>query len=126
MTIRPAVEADFQAITDIYNEVLLHSTAIYRDIPVSVQDRIDWWHTQQEKNYPVLVADCNGVVEGFATLGDFRTWPGYRFTVEGTIHLRPQARRQGMGTALLKELMAQAKAAGKHILIAGVDSENQA
>ncbi len=126
MIIRPATEADFEAITEIYNEVLLNSTAIYRDIPVTVADRIEWWHTQQAKRYPVLVADSDGAIQGFASFGDFRSWPGYRFTVEGTIHLRPNARRQGTGTALLRELMAAAKAAGKHILIAGVDSQNTA
>ena len=38
----------------------------------------------------------------------------------------PQARRKGVGSALLKELISAAKAAGKHMLIAGVDSENTA
>ena len=126
MTIRPAIHSDFEAITEIYNEVLLTSTAIYRDIPFTLADRLEWWHTQQAKNYPVLVADNDGAIQGFATFGDFRSWPGYRFTVEGTIHLRPNARRQGTGTALLKELIAAAKASGKHILMAGVDSENTA
>jgi L-amino acid N-acyltransferase len=124
--IRPAVLADFEAITEIYNEVLLNSTAIYRDVPVNVQDRVEWWESQQKKRYPVLVAEEEGPVLGFASFGDFRPWPGYRFSVEGTIHLSPQARRKGVGTALLKELIAAAKAAGKHMLIAGVDSENTA
>jgi phosphinothricin acetyltransferase len=126
VNIRPAVLADFEAITEIYNEVLLNSTAIYRDIPVNLQDRVAWWESQQAKHYPVLVAEEDGVVLGFASFGDFRSWPGYRLTVEGTIHLGPQARRKGVGTALLKELISAAKAAGKHMLIAGVDSENTA
>ena len=82
MNIRPAILADFEAITEIYNEVLLNSTAIYRDIPVNVQDRVEWWESQQAKHYPVLVAKEGGVVLGFASFGYFRAWPGYRLTVE--------------------------------------------
>lgn len=58
---------------------------------------------------PVIVAEAEGIVLGSATLGDFRSWPGYRFTVEATIHLRPEARRQGTGTLLLKELISKAE-----------------
>jgi phosphinothricin acetyltransferase len=124
VTIRPAVQNDLPAVTDIYNEVLIHTTAIYRDIPATLEDRTLWWKAQQEKGYPVLVAEEDGVIRGFASFGDFRTWPGYRFTVEGTIHLAPAARRKGIGTHLLQELIAAARANGKHMLIAGVDSEN--
>jgi L-amino acid N-acyltransferase YncA len=126
MNIRPAVHSDFEALTEIYNDVVMHSTAIYRDLPVSVEDRLEWWRGQQEKSFPVLVAEDQGQILGFASFGDFRPWPGYRLTVEGSVHLRPDARRHGVGSALLSELVAEAKAAGKHILMAGVDSENTA
>jgi phosphinothricin acetyltransferase len=126
MLIRVAEQNDLDAITAIYNEVLLTSTAIYRDIPVTVEDRTEWWNLQREKGYPVIVAEADGKVLGFASFGDFRTWPGYRFTVEGTIHLTEAARRKGTGTMLLKEIIALAKGLGKHMLIAGVDAENAA
>ena len=74
----------------------------------------------------MLVAIENDVAIGFASFGDFRPWSGYRFTIEGTIHLAPQARGKGYGTALLDTLVDHARAAGKHIMIAGVDAENAA
>lgn len=126
MVIRPLQHADIEAITEIYNEVLVHSTAIFRDTPTTPQERAEWWSSQCEKGYPVIVAEADGRILGFATFGDFRSWPGYRFTVEATIHLRPDARRQGTGTILLKELIARAKSLGKHMLIAGVDADNTA
>jgi L-amino acid N-acyltransferase YncA len=126
MEIRDAVEADFDGITAIYNEVLTHSTAIYNDRPAEVEDRIAWWRGRQAQSYPVLVAMDEEGVAGFATFGDFRPWPGYRFTVEGTIHIRSSARGHGIGSELLKELVARAKALGKHSMLAGVDSENAA
>jgi phosphinothricin acetyltransferase len=126
MLVREAVEADFDAITAIYNEVLTNSTAIYNDRRATVADRIAWWKTRQEQGYPVLVAIIENAVAGFSSFGDFRTWPGYRFTVEGTIHVDASARGQGVGTELLNALVAHARNLGKHIMIAGVDAENVA
>lgn len=126
MLVREAVEADFHEITAIYNEVLTNSTAIYNDRPATVPERIAWWKSRQEQGYPVLVAIIENTVAGFGSFGDFRAWPGYRFTVEGTIHIRASLRGQGVGTELLGALVTHAGKAGKHIMIAGVDAENAA
>lgn len=124
MQIREAVEADFGEITAIYNEVIANSTAIYNDHPTTCDERLVWWKTRKEQGYPFLVATADGCVAGFATFGDFRAWPGYRFSVEGTIHIHSSQRGRGIGTELLKALIMQARALGKHTMIAGVDSEN--
>jgi len=126
MEIRDAVEADLKRITEIYNEVLTTSTAIFSYHPVTVDERIRWWKDRVQQGYPVLVAVAEDDVAGFATFGDFRSWPGYRFTVEGTIHIDASARRQGVGQALLMALIERAQAAGKHVMIAGVDAANEA
>jgi len=126
MEIRDAVEADLQQITGIYNEVLSTSTAIFNDRPATVEERIDWWKGRVKQGYPVVVA-CEGAqVLGFATFGEFRSWPGYRFTVEGTIHIDSAARRQGVGAALLEVLLQRSRDAGKHVMVAGVDATNEA
>jgi phosphinothricin acetyltransferase len=126
MDIRDAQDDHLPGILAIYNEVLLTSTAIYRDEPVTLDDRRDWWRARQAQGQPVLVAlDETGVV-GFASFGDFRAWPGYRFTVEHTVHIRSDRRGQGVGSALMRPLIARATAMGKHIMIAGVDAENDA
>jgi L-amino acid N-acyltransferase YncA len=126
MEIRDAVEADLKRITDIYNEVLTTSTAIFSDRPATVEERIGWWKGRVQQGYPVLVAVDEDNVIGFATFGDFRSWPGYRFTVEGTIHIGSSARRRGVGKALLTVLIERARAASKHVMIAGVDAANEA
>ncbi len=126
MLIRDAVEADFEEITAIYNDVVATSTAIYNERQVTLADRIAWWKSRQEQGYPVLVAENGGSIAGFGTFGDFRPWPGYRFTVEGTIHIHSSTRGQGVGTELLKSLITRADGMGKHTMIAGVDSENTA
>jgi phosphinothricin acetyltransferase len=124
MEITDALESDIPAITEIYNDVIRTSTAIFNDVPVSLEDRIAWWKTRISQGYPVLVARDGDAVTGFATFGDFRPWPGYRFTVEGTIHIASSTRRHGVGSALMEALVARARSAGKHVMVAGVDAAN--
>ena len=124
MQIREAGVDDLSAMTTIYNDVLLSSTAIYSDTAATLEDRTTWWLERRRLGYPVLVAIEDDEVIGFASFGDFRPWSGYRFTIEGTIHLAPQARGKGYGTGLLDSLIERARALGKHTMIAGVDSEN--
>jgi phosphinothricin acetyltransferase len=126
MDITDAVEVDIAAIAEIYNDVIRTSTAIFNDAPVSVEDRIAWWKARVQQGYPVLVAKFEDEVAGFATFGDFRPWPGYRFTIEGTIHIASTSRRHGVGAALLEALVDRARAAGKHVMVAGVDAANLA
>jgi len=126
MIIRNAVEEDFDAITAIYNEVLLNSTAIYRDEPADVAERIAMWQSRREQNYPTLVALDGDSVVGFASFGDFRAWPGYRYTVEHTVHVHASSRGRGAGSALVQALIPCAAALGKHVMIGGIDAENAA
>src|ERR1700677_2227740 len=110
MEIRDAVESDFGPITAIYNDVLTNSTAIYSDRPATLEQRIAWWGERKRLQYPVLVAAERDTVLGFASFGDFRTWPGYRYTVECTIHLDREARGKGIGTQLMTQLIHRARA----------------
>lgn len=126
MEIRETAEGDLEQITAIYNEVLTTSTAIYNDQPATEEERVAWWRARVERGYPVLVAKEGDRVCGFGSFGDFRTWPGYRFTVEGTVHVASGERGHGVGRALLEALVERARIAGKHSMIAGVDSENAA
>jgi L-amino acid N-acyltransferase YncA len=126
MQIHDATEADLPGIVAIYNEVIATSTAIYSYELVTLADRRDWWRARAALGYPVLVAvDATGVL-GVASFGDFRAWPGYRFTVEHSVHVRADCRGRGLGTQLLKALLPRAAACDKHVMIAGVDAANAA
>src|SRR5277367_1810802 len=116
-----ATEADLPGLVAIYNEVIATSTAVYSSTPVTLEERHTWWQTRIAQGYPVLIArDARGVC-GFSTFGDFRAWPGYRFTVEHTVHVRADGRSRGAGTALVRALFPRAARLGKHVMIAGVD-----
>jgi L-amino acid N-acyltransferase YncA len=125
-TIGDAGEADLAGLLAIYNDVIATSTAVYADQPVTLEDRRQWWQARRAQGYPVLVArDAHGVA-GFASFGDFRAWPGYRYSVEHSVHVRPGGRGRGAGTLLLQSLFPRAAALGKHVMIAGVDADNAA
>ena len=126
MLIRDVVVSDLESITAIYNSIVLCSTAIYNDQPATLQDRTEWWQSHLRQGYAFLAAIEEDSLLGYATFGNFRSWPGYRLTVEGTVHIRDGGRRRGVGTQLLTELTARARQCGKHLMVAGVDSENTA
>jgi len=126
MEIRDARENDLAGLLAIYNDVIATSTAIYTDHPVTLEDRRSWWQTRVGQGYPVLVATDDTGVVGFASFGDFRAWPGYRFTVEHSVHVRGDRRGKGFGSALMQPLFGRASALGKHVMIAGVDAGNAA
>ncbi|MBR0672303.1 GNAT family N-acetyltransferase [Neoroseomonas soli] len=125
MPIRAATEADLPAITAIYNQVIATSTAIYADDPLTIEDRRAWLSARRAAGYPVLVAEEGGEVLGLSTFGDFRAFPGYRHTVEHSVHVRADARGRGLGSALVAALFEPALALGKHVMIAGVDAANE-
>lgn len=124
MELRDAAEDDLAGLVDIYNDVIATSTAVYSDTPVTLGDRREWWRARLAAGYPVLVARDESGVIGFATFGDFRAWPGYRFTVEHSVHVRADRRGGGVGTRLLEALFPPAAALGKHMMIAAVDAAN--
>ena len=124
--IRDATEADLPAILAIYNEVLATSTAIFSDTPSTLEDRLGWFRARRELGYPVLVATDDSGVLGFASFADFRSWPGYRHTIEHSVHVRVDVRGKGVGEALMRVLLGRAMALGKHVMVAGVDAENLA
>jgi phosphinothricin acetyltransferase len=137
MRIRDATEQDMPAVLAIYNEVIANTTAVYRELPATLEDRVAWWRGRVAQGYPLLVAveDAaaaqhpaadGGAVLGFASFGEFRAWPCYRHTVEHSVHVRADRRGRGVGRALVTALFPRAAELGKHVMVAGVDADNAA
>ena len=126
VNIRDAVEDDLPEMLAIYNDVIATSTAIYRDDPMPLAEYQSWFRARTAQGYPVLLAVDDGTVLGYASFGDFRAWPGYRFTVEHSVHIRADQRGRGIGSRLVRTLIDHAAARGKHVMIAGVDADNAA
>lgn len=125
MRIEDATDDDLPGVLAIYNDVIRTSTAIYREEPATLEERRTWNESRKANGYPLLVARTEAApVAGFATFGDFRAWPGYRFTVEHSVHVAESHRGQGIGTALMQVLLARGAACGKHVMVAGIDADN--
>ncbi len=122
--IRDAVEADLPAIRDIYNHAVEHTTAIWNDVLIDVDNRRAWLELRRAKGFPVLVAERDGKVAGYASYGDWRAFDGYRHTVEHSVYVDKDCRGAGIGKKLMLELIARAKAAGMHVMIAAIEAEN--
>ena len=121
-TVRSAVGADCAAIADIYNYYVLHDTCTYQEIPDLIEDR-EKWFKDHGPQHPVIVAEADGRVVGWASLSPYHRRSAYRFTVENSIYLHPDWRQRGIGSRLLCELILRAKALGHRTIIAGVSSE---
>ena len=123
-TISAAVRAQLPEIRDIYNEVIRNTTAVFSDVEVTLENREAWFDAKRAAGFPVVVAADASGVEGFGTFGEFRTWPGYRFSVEHSVHVRADRRGRGIGRALVQALLQEAARMQKHVMIAGIDAQN--
>ncbi len=122
--IRDAVEADLPAIRDIYNHAVEHTTAIWNEVLIDVDNRRAWMELRRAKGFPVLVAERDGKVAGYASYGDWRAFDGYRHTVEHSVYVDKDCRGAGIGKLLLQALIEHARANGKHVMIAAIEAEN--
>lgn len=126
LTIREAVPADIHAILAIYNTAILHGIALWRDDTVDLADRETWMASQAQGGFPVLIAEIDGAVVGYASYGLWRPYAGFRHTVTDTIYLVDAAQGRGIGSTLLGMITDHARAAGFHVLIADIESGNRA
>lgn len=126
MLVRPGGVGDLVAVVEIYNASIL-TTTTWSDRPQTLEERREWFDARAANGDAFYVAEVEGAVVGFAAYGDFRNnerWPGYRFSVENTVHVREGWQGHGIGRALMTRVIDHATAAQKHAMIAAVDSEN--
>ena len=126
ITIRLADKNDLPRLLEIYNDILINTTAIYSSEPHTLQMRTEWFETKRQQGFPVYVAEYNNAIAGFATFGPFRAWPGYRYTVENSVYVASEARGNGIGKSLMPYIINGAKAMNMHAMVAGIDAENTA
>lgn len=124
MIVRSACVSDAAALADLYNQLGVATTASYDTAPVDTAQRLAWLGEHQANGWPVLVADDDGAVVGFAAYSPFNPKPGYRHTVEHSVYLLPSCQGQGVGRALMHQLIAAAQNDGRHAMVGLVDAAN--
>lgn len=125
MSIRYAVKEDCAAIAAIYNHAVINTAAIWNDQTVDADNRIAWFEARALLGYPVIVSEEDGVVTGYASFGDWRAFDGFRHTVEHSVYVHPDHQGKGLGLALMVRLIEEARRIGKHVMVAGIEAQNQ-
>lgn len=124
MIVRPATTADAAAIGSLLNAFLSTTTIEWTDTPRTTDSTLEWL----EEHETVVVAEERGEVVGVAAFGWFRDAvkrPGYRFTVENTIHVHQDHWGSGVGQSLMDALVDAARDSGKHTMVAAIDGANE-
>src|SRR4030095_3632639 len=124
--IREAIESDLPQLLIIYNEIILNTTAVYDYEPHTMEMRRQWFDAKKVQGFPVFVAEESERILGFSSIGPFRAWAAYKYSVENSVYVAANARGQGIGKLLLAPLIDAAGKLNLHTIIAGIDATNEA
>jgi phosphinothricin acetyltransferase len=126
VSVRSATPADVPAITRIYAHAVKHGTASFELDPPDEAEMVRRQRTLLDGGYPYLVAEIDGVLAGYAYAGPYRPRPAYRFSVEDSIYVDPDAQRRGVGRVLLEHLIEECERRGFRQMIAVIGDSAQA
>jgi phosphinothricin acetyltransferase len=104
--VRPAAEADMTAVRDIYAHYVLNSLATFEETPPTLEEMVQRWRQRLEAGLPYLVAEGSEGVWGYAYAGLYHARAAYRHTIEDSVYVADGRGGQGIGSALLGELIA--------------------
>jgi phosphinothricin acetyltransferase len=125
------VDCDYErhatAILEILNDAIVSSTALFDYKPRAPETMVEWFRAKKVHQYPVLGAVTgDGQLMGFASYGTFRAWPAYKYTIEHSVYVHRDHRRQGVARALMTRLIAAAEQQSYHVMVGGIDAANSA
>ena len=124
--LRESRDADMPAVQGIYAVHVRHGTGSFEECPPEVAEMAERRQAIRARRLPYLVAGFGDRVLGFAYAAPFRPRPAYRFTIEDSIYIHPDAVGQGLGRLLLGELIVRCEALGYRQMVAVIgDSQNQ-
>jgi phosphinothricin acetyltransferase len=126
INVRIAGEQDLPEILEIYNDIIVNTTAVYDYEPHTLEMRREWFNSKKEQGFPVFVAEDSGKVLGLSSVGSFRAWAAYKYTVENSVYVAADNRGRGIGKLLMPPIIAAARSLGMHTIVAGIDASNEA
>ncbi len=123
LTVRRATFADLEPITEIYNEAIVHTTATFDTEPKTLDEQRNWY-TGHDTKHPIVVAEKEGIVVGWAALSEWSDRCAYADTAEVSLYVKKENRKEGIGRLLLEMLLQEGEKAGLHTLIARIAEGN--
>ena len=125
LLVRDASLSDIAQLHAIYAHHVLNGLGTFDEVPPTLSDFEAKWRESLVHGLSWLVAIEEGAVLGFAYASLFRPRTAYRYTVEDSVYIRDDARKRGVGSALLAPLVQRCEALGARQLVAVIgDSAN--
>ena|SRR5436190_14796482 len=122
--IRSAIASDQQAIMEIYNDAVANTTATFDTEPRSLQKQVEWFN-KHKKNHPVLVAEEDNKVIGWASLSPWSDRCAYDTTVEVSVYVDKNFRGKGIGSTLLEQVTLEGKKLNNHTVLSRISEGNE-
>lgn len=126
VTLRAAQPGDLSAITRIYNDAVLNTTATFDTQPKTDAEQLRWFNQHRQARHPIVVAECVGEILGWASLSRYSDRCAYSDTAEVSVYVAARVRGQGIGRKLLALALETGRQAGLHSAIARIVEGNVA
>ena len=124
ISIRHAAIDDNAAIMDIYNEAVLNTAATFDTEPRTSEKQLEWW-SKHKNNHPILIAEQEGKIIGWASLSPWSDRCAYDTTVEVSVYIHKDYRGQGSGSRLLELITIEGKGLGNHTVLSRITQGNE-
>jgi L-amino acid N-acyltransferase YncA len=124
LIIREAKSQDVKTITEIYNHAILHTNVTFETEPRTIELQ-DQWLSNRNRRHPVLVAEIDNSVVGWAALNPWSSFKPYQNTAEISVYLQEDFKGRGIGKSLVDEIIKSGKETGLHTIIARITEGNE-
>lgn len=124
ISIRQAIIQDNSAIMEIYNEAVLNTTATFDTEVRNAEKQLEWWN-RHKSNHPVLVAEEDNKIVGWASLSPWSERCAYDTTVEVSVYIHKDFRGRGIGSNLINLITLEGKKVGNHTILSRITQGNE-
>ena len=127
MVIRKAERRDLDAVLAIYNYEVKNGTATFDVAPRAGAAGEAWFAAHNTGNHPLLVAEEDGAILGYASLSPYRDWDAYLRTVELSVYIAPESRGRGVASTLMQAVLDFAREDPQtHVVVSVITGNNGA